>query len=602
MATQFAHRVITSVNLPYRTFNSPVSTDPLFESGLNVLTNQKGIAQVFPGFNATLEQVATTFVSLKRIFVWKRWNNGPYIAMFCDIDGTAKVYKYQFGTDTSAVLLFTSASTEPFDFVEDNNWVYFGNGTEMKKYDGTNLKRWGLVKPANAPTVGTSGTGVSTYAAGWFYLLTAYDSATGHESSPSDLSVCTGIISNKTVNIGWTPGDIDTYADKVRIYRTTDGGAADPAEMALVATVAKSVGTYADTTLDAALSSVQFAPPFFRNDPPPPAKGFAKFSGRIYMFNGDTLYFTGREEIADGVPFDCVPGGGDGNFERFDGEITGVAPTTTGVGVFTGKRIWAWDGSTLDTMYSYLLLDRRGCQNRTCVFAIGGSVAWYDTAHQFWLDGREIGIDIRPDLLNVNSSNVSITAHISGEYHWLLLCDAASGKIWPYDLDQGQWMPPRACNARYVWSGNTTDDSIDLLISHAGTKALKMTPNDFRDNGASYASFVVSNLFDMTPQQQPDWRGTLDHMGIESNAVIPDICSVLIDDDPDFAAYTPTAAGIDAPHRKQGVFLKETWYYPRYIAATPAGRRGSFRLDWLDSTTNWKWLSMDFAYRPAVGQ
>src|SRR5512146_2980331 len=116
MATQFAHRVIVSVNLPYRTYNSPVSTDPLFESGLNVMTNQKGMAQVFPGFNATVEQIATTFVNLKRIFVWKRWNNGPYIAMFCDIDGTAKVYKYEFGTDTSAVLLFTSASTEPFDF------------------------------------------------------------------------------------------------------------------------------------------------------------------------------------------------------------------------------------------------------------------------------------------------------------------------------------------------------------------------------------------------------------------------------------------------------------------------------------------------------
>jgi hypothetical protein len=603
LAEDYVHRVLTNVALPYKTFNSAVSTDPLFEAGINVMTNQKGESAVFPGFADALEAVATAFTSLQRIFIFKKWNNGPYIAMFSDLSGgLAKVYKYAIGVDVSASLIFTSASSETFDFIDDNNWVYFGNGTEMMKFDGTLLKSWGLIAPLNAPTIGTSGTGITAYAGGWYYVITSFDSVTGHESSPSDLSACTANVSNKTINVSWTPADIDQYADEVRIYRTTDGGSTNPLQMALVATVAKGTGTYADTTLDANLSAVTFAPATFRNDPPPPAKGFAKYSGRIYMFSGDTVYFTGREEIANGVPFDCVPGGLDGNYARFDGQIEGLGSRQEGVAIFLGRKIWALDGATLDTMYPYLLLDRRGALYRSAITSLGTSIAWFDTSHQVWLDGAEIGKDIRPDLLNIDPTQVSLTVHISGEYHWLILCDKARGRLFVFDLDTQQWMPPRQCGAKFVYSNNTSDTQIDLLIARNGTKVLKMTPATLTDDGTAYTSFATTNLWDMTPQQSPEWRGWCRHIGIESNQTIPDTCSLLVDDDPDFAAYTPLTTQQEAPLRKPGTYIKETWFMGEFLDTTPGGRRVSFRLDWSDSTTNWKWLSLDVAIEPAVGQ
>ena len=606
MAVNRVHTVKTSVALPYVSNNSAVSTDPLFESGYNVMTDMRGIVGPYPGFNSSLETVASTFQNLKRTFIWKKWNGGSYIAMFCDIvGGVATVWKYEIGVDSSAVQIWTSTSAEPFDFVDANNWVYFGNGTDMRKYSGSGIttKKWGLVAPLNAPGI-TSVAGVLSPYSGYYWLITSYDSRTGHESSPSSLSTCSGVIAGKNFNITWAAADIDSDADTVRIYRTTDGGSTNPIQMAFVGSAAVGAGTFTDSILDAALSATTFAPATFRNDPPPPAKGFCKYASRIYMFSGDKLYYTGREEIANGVTFDCVPGGLDGNYARFDGEITAVAPRDTGVAVFLARKIWAYDGATLDTQYPYLLLDRRGVQNRTNVTSLGSTIIWFDTALQVWLDGQEISQPIRPDLQSLNPNNVSISVHLSGVYHWIVVCDSASGKLWTYDLDTGIWMVPALKNAAFVYSSNTSDEVIDLLIARNASKVLKMTPAAYLDDGASYSSAVTTNLWDMTPQQGPDWRGSVEYIGIESNATRPSTCTLLIDDDPDFGTYKQlaTANQEDSFLRVTGTALKETHFMGNPDPNSYSGRRCSFGLTWADSTTGWRWYSLDVAIHPADGQ
>jgi hypothetical protein len=600
MAVSLYHKVISNTALPYITYDTPVSTDPMINSGLNVMTSARGFMQQYPGFATAL--ASNTFGGLERFHIWKKWTaTGSYIAMYSDlVGGVATVWKQELGVDAAAVLIWTSTSAEPFDFTDNNNFCYFGNGTDMKKYDGTTVYKWGLATPTAAPSVGTSGTGISAYAGGWYYLTTAYRSIDAHESSPLEVSACTGSVSNKQIDITWLSADYDSEADYVRIYRTTDGGSTNPIQMALVAQVLKSALTYADTKTDAQLSATTFAPPLYRNDPPPAAKGFAKYAGRIYMFANDTVYFTGREEISNGVPFDCVPGGLDGNYARFDGEITGVAPRASGIAVFLARKIWALDGATLDTMYPYLLLDRRGAHTRTNIISLGNTVIWFDSAKQVWMDGEEIGKDIRPDLEALDPNNVSIAVHLSGQYHWLLVCDSASGQLWTYDLDTQQWMPPRSCGAEYVYSMNTTDSSIDLLIARNGTRVLKMTPATFTDDGTSYNSNIVTTLFDMAPAANPDFNGWCRSLGIESNATQPSAGYVLVDDDPDFATFSTALTQNTETNflRKTGTYIRESQWMAPIDDTNPSGKRCAFRIEW-NSLTDWKLYGLDVAIQPA---
>lgn len=772
MSVTYGHHVLTNVALPYVSWNNAVSTDALFEKGQNVMTDKRGISLPYPGFNASVETNPTNFSNIQNIECW-RTTAGTYIVMISDLAGVAKVYKYEIGVDTSAVLLFTSASANTFTFrpIEGQGWCYFGNGTEMMQYNGAALKRWGLNPPSSAPTItlasagsftinaaptgavratnvvtittttphglavgqkvavagvtdtsfnggftiatvpsstkftyaqtdvdATSGAGTVTlsnisaaiatvtrtsnvvtlvttaahglsagmsitesgvtdssfngsftvstvvdpttityaqvaadatstggtiivssltaYAGGYFYYMTGVDdtqytpyASRFHESSVGKISPCTGNIVAKQITVGWAVADFDSYCNKVRIYRTTDGGGNDPTEMALVATVDIGNLAYTDTTLDDNLDPVTFAPALYRNDPPPPANVGATFGGRIYLYSGNSMYYTGREEISNGVQFECVPGStqftnpvSDGNREYFNAQITAIAPRSTGVAVFTRREIWAWDGSTLDTMYPYLLLERRGAVNRASVVGLGNSVVWFDTANQYWMDGAEISVPIRPDLQSISQATVSATVHISGVYHWNILCDGASGTLFTYDLDQGQWFVPRLCGATFIWSGNTSDSNVDLIIARNGTKLLKMTPGQNKDDGADYSAYLITNLFDLSPEQQPTEAGDPSHMSVETNNAIPDRCSILIDDDPDFGTYQTLSTSQNAPNRVPGGSLKETWFMAHPDPNAYRGRRVSYRLDWNKCSTNWTLYSIDCAVYPLVGQ
>src|SRR6267142_5623894 len=205
-----AQKVIDDTALPYVTNSSVVSTDPQYIGGQNCMTSLRQWLERRPGWSASVETVATAFVNLQRQFVWRRWTTpgttlaGKFIWMGCDISGGfAKVYKMIIGTDANAVLLWTSTTSEPFDFVVSNNTCYMGNGTDMKKFDGTNFWKWGITSPSVTPTLSFV-VGTANIYASWNYLYTYGNSVTGHESSPSNISAGTGVQSLKNVQIAVT--------------------------------------------------------------------------------------------------------------------------------------------------------------------------------------------------------------------------------------------------------------------------------------------------------------------------------------------------------------------------------------------------------------
>jgi hypothetical protein len=428
---------------------------------------------------------------------------------------------------------------------------------------------------------------------------TYWDSAAGHESSSSDLSPCTGNIANKTIQIPLVASG-NSRVTNIRVYRTTDGGATDPSEMQEISNspFANSTATINDTTADTSLST-RTAPGTTSNDPPTASSKLAVYGGRIWTAASGTVYFSGNEEISNGVAEECFPSGLDGNNYPWPRLVKAIAPMPDGVAVFQSGLIGKVEGDRRDNFRRYTLMKKRGAVSVTAVTSLGGTIAWLDTSSQVWLDGDEIGYDIRTDLSGINHSKAYMTIHISGRFHWLMLLDGGRGKIFVYDLDNKQWLPPWpvAVNSSCLNSGEDSDGNVVLSIAWAGTKMLKMNAASYNDNGTPYAASGTLNLLQIHPDGNSDIAGVLDHVTVETDSHINSAVSVLIDDDPSTADYVPITNNAQNPAtRQQGVNLVKKLY-----PAAPTinqGQRASIKLDWAAVDSNFICYTMELVSHP----
>jgi len=192
------------------------------------------------------------------------------------------------------------------------------------------------------------------------------------------------------------------------------------------------------------LSATRVAPPFLRNDPPPPSKGLVWAQGRFWTFQNNVTYYSGLEEInANAIPEESWPSGVDGNQYPWDKQVNGHAALLDGIAVYVSSTIYKIEGDSLDTFRRYALIQKRGCRTRTAVASLGGSVAWFDSTRTMWVsDAGEIGRDIRPDLQTVDPTQAVVAIHIDKLNHWITLLDPPNGILYVYDLDRARWMPP----------------------------------------------------------------------------------------------------------------------------------------------------------------
>lgn len=412
---------IANTALPYHPYGNITGDAPRFITGsYNILTSQKGYFERRPGFSP-FEASPTTFTgTVKRIFSWRRWNASFYV-MVNEVTATQSiVYKMELGVDNSFQSLFTSSSTEPFDFVVDSNHLFFGNGTDMKKWDGTTVTNWGITGPSVAPTMTTSGTGISA-TVGYYYVYCYENATTGGLSSPSPKSLSTGTFTNDQVNITVTPST-DTQVTGIRIFRSTDGGDGVYFEVQAAA-FANTAGPHVDTTADTSLLT-STAPTGGFNDPPPRSKGFVWYANRIWMYVDNLVWFTGWEEIRNGFEAECVPSGGAGNYWAFDSEVTGLSVAEDGVIIFTGGKMFKIEGDTLDTFRRVDLAEGLGLRERATIARHGKVTAWLDSSSSIWITDsqqtQELSIPIRPDLENLVHSNCSMAFHVERDRRWLI--------------------------------------------------------------------------------------------------------------------------------------------------------------------------------------
>ncbi len=411
-----------------------------------------------------------------------------------------------------------------------------------------------------------SGTGV-TANIGYQFVYCYGNSNSGHISSPTPPS---NVVkpANQQMNIPLVASG-DPQVNQIHVFRSTDSVAAgfNAGVYFEIPTspYPNTTATVVDVALDTSLlvSSVAPLPGF--NDPPTPFRQPVYFAGRVWGFFNNQVFYSGLEETLVGVPEESFVSGLGGNFFNFDEPVQALAVAGTGLGqtlmIYCGGRVYGIAGNTLDTFRKFLISNRRGCRNLTCVSSLGGMVAWLDSSMQVWAtDGnslQELSIDIRPDLAVQTQVGASMTFHVSGKYHWLVL--AFEHLMYVYDMDSEQWMPPWTVASNYVYSGETSAGVYELLLAtYQGinlppltNKALKLSPTAHNDDGSPYVFVLQTTLFSVVPNfgkrfsyagmgtyDEPSRTGYPTNIHVDSNAVTLKDVALCSDDDP-FNASTP---------------------------------------------------------------
>jgi hypothetical protein len=587
-----ASRTIDQTNLPYKSYTDITSdASNMVLGSQNILTTSQQLMERRPGFSDPVEASPTTFTAVSRSYWWSIWGGTRFLHIVNDIaGGQSKVYKLENGVDANYIPIFTSSSASPFDFVVSNNTLFMGNGTDMRAYSGTGSStyKWGITKPAALVSVGTTGTGISALAGGWFYRVTYWDANTSHESSSSDLSPCTGNVSNVGVTLPLV-ASAEPRVTHIRVYRTTDGGSTDPTEMQEItgSPFTNATGNVTDTTPDSSLS-IRTAPGTTTNDPPTPCAKLIVYGGRIWGSALATTYFSAYEELTSGgVPEECWPSGLTGNNYPWPQEVTAQAPLADGIAVFTPLKIWKVEGTQRNNFARLPLLERRGCRNHTAVAALGNSVGWLDTSSQVWLDGQEVGFDIRNDIKSIDHSQAYLVPHIQGRFNWLCLLDGANNKVYVMDMDQQEWLPPFVLASGSKASGLTSAEhssgNVVLTIALNKQQTYSLNPASYNDAGLAYSPVCVVNLLKLG---QDNKEGVLDGINVETDSNIPSKVAYLLDDDPTVAGATftdITANKADPTQRNQGVNLVEKYYK---TTSSPSAKRACAQITWPTANTN----------------
>lgn len=607
-AKQFRHHRLPNTAFPYIASASinPISDTPYLGQGSNILTSWKGYLERRPGF-ATHTTDDYTTNTIRRFFTWQRWG-GAYFVMLNVITATQSiVYKQQVGTDTTFQSLFTSSATGIFDFVVANNHVFYGNGTDMRKYDGTNERAWGISMTAAAPTAANAGAGNVPAVIGHRYVFCYENTTTAHLSDISPQSAAIATASRQWTVTG--ARSTDAQVNQVRIYRTEDGGSIF-FELSGSPIANPGAGTWSitDNDADASLSSTQ-APLAGINDPPTASYGPVFFAGRIWTFANDTVYFSGLEEVTNGVPEESfgTPSAGTNQF-TFGREVIGLAPVGLVLLVFTPNEIFRIIGDSLSTLRRDTLASRAGLRNRATISHItmpdGGDLAgWLDSSNIYRVtDGasiREISQSIRSDISAINHTEAAATFWDDGANHWTVLMDGGGTSLRVYDWDTRQWMPPWSISTpQAIGSGETAAGTYRLFLgrtSGGATKPLRLTVSTYQDDGANYTAQATLNLLPVGNEERPMELGALEYVGIERNSVALSDVGILVDEDPSGATFTSIFGNEAAPaNRTNGTNLVEFWYYNRSVVAP--GRRFAIRLNWAAANSNFRLYSMTAAY------
>lgn len=154
--------------------------------------------------------------------------------------------------------LFTTL--QPFRPLNDTSeWIYIADDSLMRKYDGTNVRNWGIAAPSAAPTiVAGSGTGLTgDYSAVYIYVRVV-GSSIATRSSPSATPTAV-TLANEDLDVTVVASS-DAQVTNIRIFRTVAGGTAHLFDQQVANASATITSTQADSALGDAVETDNSVP------------------------------------------------------------------------------------------------------------------------------------------------------------------------------------------------------------------------------------------------------------------------------------------------------------------------------------------------------
>lgn len=212
--------------------------------------------------------------------------------------GTKIVIMEQSGRWKTAGTLDKSGRIMDFLSVADDLYASDGlNDPKVVQGSDMTMRNWGIQSPSAAPGLVALGVGLLTGT--YKYAYSFFNSVTGHESTISPVSEELDVTSNKITISGFST-TTDAQVDKIRIYRTNNGGSI----YYFLTEIAYGTGSYSDNEIDDNLDTREG--PLY-NDPPPKFVGLEEWDGRIFGFeeNSTKIKFSNDEYLTpagSGIP------------------------------------------------------------------------------------------------------------------------------------------------------------------------------------------------------------------------------------------------------------------------------------------------------------
>lgn len=261
------------------------------------------------------------------------------------------------------------------DFEAASNRLYIVDGTSAKKWTGSLLQNFGIVKPTDTDwgtPVDVTSLGGMTFNSTYEIALTYYNSSTGTESSrSSSKSLTTSNDGNNTHHITLTLNSpTDSQVDKIRVYiRKTSLSFL----FTMVAEVAYNIGSYDINVTDEQINNqIIVAPGTTQNDPPPSGVRYlALHEGRMFASDGaDTFYSElNKPENFSGAAISGI--------SRDGQATTGLLAVNGQLLIFKRDSVWVVYGSDPQTWSVRLLVADIGCVSHRSISQAESVVFWW---------------------------------------------------------------------------------------------------------------------------------------------------------------------------------------------------------------------------------
>jgi hypothetical protein len=481
---------------------------------------------------------------------------------------------------------------------------------------------------------------------GWRYAY-AYKSKLKHvscrspiESNPDKRPSDTSGFSTKRPKV-----DVQGHADttnipEIVVFRTTDGGS----ELFKLETITNTgAGTiaYTDDQLaglngaldpqpDELLDANYPSPSLVSNLPPPTvnpplvqgtdtpsrSSNLEVFEGRLWCGIGHILWYSGNEEIIEGVPEESWPSG---NKYLLRSEIVALKATREALWVITDSDLYVLTGHDLDTFALELVAPGYGAYSSRGVTASGDKIAWVTQN----LEIAMVELDQKPEVISGPLKTDILTLAAFGvdiELSWLskhdkdlLFVDVISNSVlansrqYVYDLDLGIWNVPwtipasAACVGRYR---ETTDFSSHLLM-WVSDRLCRWADDELtvRDISSDYSCYATFGLTENPAGNHLNERSVPSHTTV-AHAILIERTKFSSDTDPtityfkDDAFTTPVApaTAIDPPRRAASVGY-ETKLYP----VSQACQRIAVRVAKSAVNERFELQTVDYIFQPGAG-